>query len=109
VLGALIGFATGAAITGLALIGNEACVATCERVGFAAYGAGLPVSAAFSLAGGSDLVVAFFTDIILWMVVAYFLARLIERSRIGVLRLVLGAIAVAVLYGAVVSLGMERA
>jgi hypothetical protein len=109
VLGALVGFATGAAVTGLALIGNEACVATCERVGFVAYAAGLPVSAAFSLAGGSDLVVAFFTDIILWMVVAYFLARLIERRRLGALRLVLGTVAVAVLYGALVSLGLERA
>ncbi len=109
VFGALLGFAAGAAVTGLTLIGNETCLGFCERAGFVAYAAGLPLSAAFSLAGGSDLVVAFFTDIILWIVLAVFLARLVERRRIAAPGPILVAIAVALAYGALVSLGLERA
>ncbi|HEY5683947.1 MAG TPA: hypothetical protein VIY70_01100 [Acidimicrobiia bacterium] len=108
-LGALIGFAAGAAILGLTLIGNDACTSACVGFGFAAYAAGLPLSALFSFLGGSDLVVAFFTDVIVWIVAAVVVSRLVERRGSGIARPLISTMALAVAYGALISFGLERA
>ena len=109
ILGSVLGFAAGAALLGLALIGDSGCLGTCERVGFALYGAGLPVSAAFSAAAGGALVVAYLTDVIVWATASVGMAKLVERRMLSVTRAVVLVIAAAAVYGLLVSGLIERA
>jgi hypothetical protein len=109
ILGLLLGLAGGAGLIGLALIGDTGCLGTCERVGFALYGTGLPVSAAFSAAAGGDLVVAYLTDIIVWVAASVGMARLVERRVLLPSRAVALVMAAAVVYGLVISGLIERA
>ena len=108
ILGAILGIAGGAALIGLSLIGDTGCVGTCERVGFVLYGAGLPISAAFSAAAGGDLVVAYLTDIIVWVAAAVGMARLVERRVLLPSRAVALVMTGATVYGLVISGLIER-
>ena len=108
ILGSLLGIAGAAALIGLSLIGDTSCVATCERVGFALYGAGLPVSAAFTAAAGGDLVVAYLTDIIVWVAAAVGMTRLVERRVLLPSRAIALVMAAATIYGLVISGLIER-
>jgi hypothetical protein len=108
ILGVILGIAGGAALVGLSLIGDATCVGTCERVGFALYGAGLPVSAAFSAAAGGDLVVAYLTDIIVWAAASVGMARLVERRVLLPSRAIALVMAAATIYGLVISGLIER-
>ncbi len=109
ILGTILGFAGGAALIGLSLIGDTSCVGSCERIGFALYGTGLPVSAAFSAAAGGDLVVAYLTDIIVWAVAAVGMTRLVERRVLLPSRGIALVIAAAITYGLLISGLIERA
>lgn len=109
ITGILVAFAAAAAAVGIAFVDDPACTGFCERVGFTAYGAGLPVSALFTVLTANDLVVAFFSDLILWIVVAVGLTRLIEHRRLTVWKPAIGAIGAAVVYGIVVGLLLARA
>jgi hypothetical protein len=108
VLVTLLAFAAVAAFLGITLI-DSGCTGVCERVAFSAYGAGLPVSALFTVLTANDLVVAFLTDLILWIVLAVWLTRIVERRGLVVWKPALAAMGGASLYGVVIGLLLARA
>ena len=101
----LLGVASAEVALGLWLALSTPPIA--EPLGFALYGAGAPVSAGFAAAFG-ELPLAPFTDVIVWLVVAVGVARVSERLQRPLLHILGVVLGLAVVYGALVSLLIER-
>ena len=93
---------------GLSLVNGASCAGGCETLGLTLLYAGLPVSAVFGVLFG-DLVVAWPLDITFWVVMAFVLARVSERRGSGPLPAALFAVAIALVYGLVLSQFVEIA
>lgn len=104
----LAAFVVAGATIGVSLGLRTGCDAACEAVGFTLYAGALPVSGVFAALAG-DLPVAWPLDATLWIIVSLAVGRLAERRRVGVPRMALWAIAVALVYGFVLSFFIEAA
>ncbi len=99
-------FVTVAAAAGVSLALRTGCEGACEAVGFTLYAGALPISGVFAAVAG-DLPIAWPLDTTLWVILALMLSRIAERRRLGVPRVVLMAIVVALLYGFTLSFFIE--
>ena len=104
--GLLATFVTVSAAAGVSLALRTGCEGACEAVGFTLYAGALPISGMFAAIAG-DLPIAWPLDTTLWVIVALMLSRVAERRRLGVPRVVLSAIVVALLYGFTLSFFIE--
>lgn len=101
-----VGFAIAATALGLWLaLGDGPPIV--QQIGFGLYGAGAPISGLFAALAG-DLPLAPFTDVILWLVAAVAAARIAERRRIPLDRVVWTGVGLAAAYGFVISFLIER-
>lgn len=99
-------FVTVSAVAGVSLALRSGCEGVCEAVGFTLYAGALPISGVFAAVAG-DLPIAWPLDATLWVIVALMLSRVAERRRVGVPRVVVEAIVVALLYGFTLSFFIE--
>lgn len=83
------------------------CLGGCERLALVLYAAGAPVSGLFSALAG-DLPLAYLTDLLVWLAVAVGAARLVERRPLAGWQVAGAAMAVALLYGGVISTLIQR-
>ncbi len=93
---------------GLSLVNGDSCDGACETLGLTLLYAGLPMSAIFGVLFG-DLVVAWPLDITFWVVMAFVLANVSERRGSRPLPASLIAVAIALIYGLVLSQFVEIA
>lgn len=97
---------------GITLEGRDACLGMCEWGAFALLFAGAPVSGAITVLGGSDLVLAWPVDILLWILVGVLHTRLsgehppLSRQWNLATVMVLGT---ALVYGGLLAAAVERA
>lgn len=106
-LGVLLVFAVASVAMGLAIALGDDVGRLGERIGFTLYGAGAPISALFAAIAG-ELPLAPLTDVIVWIVAAAGTTRLTERRGIPMARSIALVIAMALVYGVVVSSFIER-
>lgn len=105
--GILLAFAVAAVTLGLSILLQDDVSGTMERIGFVAYASGAPVSGLFAaLAGGLPLTL--YLDVLVWMLAAAGIVRLAQRGR-STRRLVSAVIAVAIVFGLVISSLVELA
>jgi hypothetical protein len=104
----LLGTAIVFIFTGLLLTNAESCDGVCETVALTALYAGGPISAAIGVFFGG-VWVAWPLEITLWVVIAFISARWAERRDGNVVRLALIIVAVALVYGLVLSQLVEIA
>lgn len=102
-----MGFAIVAVGLGLTLALSE-LPSIIQRVGFALYGAGAPISATFAAIAG-ELPLAPYTDIIVWLVAAVLVTKHVERRSIGLAGPLTKVIAGALVFGAAIGMLIERA
>lgn len=106
VAGALVAFAVVMVTVGLVILLGDPSP-TLEAIGFTAYAAGAPVSGAFAaLAGGLPLTL--YLDVLVWILIGAGIVRLADRGR-SLARLVVMTVAVAIVYGVVISALVELA
>lgn len=102
----LVGTAVVFMILGLTLVNDTGCDGACATLAPTLLYAGLPISAIFGVVSG-DLVVAWPLDITFWVVIAFVVTRISEkRVRTPGVGSVI-AIAVALIYGLVLSMMVE--
>jgi len=99
-------FVTTSATAGVSLALRTGCEGVCEAVGFTLFSGALPISGMFAAVAG-DLPIAWPLDTTLWVIVALMLSRVAEGRHLGVPRVVLTAIVVALLYGFTLSFFIE--
>jgi hypothetical protein len=104
---ALSVIAAAAVAVGLSLALAEDPSPLAERLGFALYGTGAPISALFAAVAG-ELPLAPLTDIVVWIVAAAGVVKWAERRAVPVWRPISIVLAVALCYGLVVSSFLER-
>lgn len=93
---------------GLTLINRSTCAATCETLGLTLLYAGGPISALIGFFTDS-VIVAWPLDVTLWVVLGFATARLAQRRDSSVLGLGVTLLALAVVYGLVLSLFVDLA
>lgn len=106
--GLLIALAVAFMAVGLSLINQSGCEGGCETLGLTLLYAGLPISAAFGVAFG-ELVLAWPLDITLWVVIGFLLARYADNRGRSASGGAIIAIAIALIYGLVLSQFVEIA
>ncbi|MGC2241136.1 MAG: hypothetical protein WA726_09875 [Acidimicrobiia bacterium] len=104
----LLGFAICLFAVGLTLINRDACTGACETVGLTLLYAGGPVSAVIGFFSDS-VTVAWPLDVTFWVVLAFLVARISAKRRIGPLGLAVGFVAIALVFGLVLSQFVELA
>lgn len=107
-LAIIVAFVVVGATIGISLGLRTGCDAACEAVGFTLYAGALPVSGIFAAVAG-DLPLAWPLDATLWIIVSLSASRVAEQRRIGVPRVALSAIGIALIYGFVLSFFIEAA
>lgn len=95
-------FVVVAGTIGVSMALGPTCAGACEAAGFALYGAALPISAIFAVVAG-ELPIAWPLDATFWLIVAFVLGRMSERANRSIPRVIGGAIVVALIFGATVS------
>lgn len=95
-------------VIGLTLVNDTSCDGACETLGFTMLYGGLPISAIFGVVFG-DLVVAWPLDMTFWVVLGFLLARFADNRGRNVLGPTLIALALALIYGLVLSQFVEIA
>lgn len=103
-LGSFIVFSVACVALGLSLALQADPAPWAERLGLALYVAGAPISGVFAALVG-ELPLAPFTDMIVWIAAAGLIARRSDEANRRVIALTMGA---ALVFGAVVSLALER-
>lgn len=93
---------------GLALIPTPGCSGSCETAALTLLFAGGPIGAVMSVVF-EDIFVVWPLEITLWVVIGFFLARRSNARKTGVLRSALVVVAIALLYGLVLSRLVEIA
>lgn len=93
---------------GLVMVNNPGCTGMCETAGITFLYAGFPVSGVFGFFFG-DLALAWPLDITLWVVVGFLLARLADNRGVRPAGAAMAAVAVALIYGLVLSTFVEMA
>lgn len=96
-------FVVVAGTVGVSMALGSGCSGVCETVGFGLYGAALPISAVFAAVAG-DLPIAWPLDATFWLIAAFGLSRMSERSSRSIAGVVVAAIVVALIFGAAISL-----
>ncbi|MFZ0013488.1 MAG: hypothetical protein WAL25_05160 [Acidimicrobiia bacterium] len=104
----LVGVAVVLMVIGLTLVNDTSCDGACETLGFTMLYGGLPISAIFGVVFG-DLVVAWPLDMTFWVVLGFLLARFADNRGRNVLGPTLIALALALIYGLVLSQFVEIA
>jgi hypothetical protein len=105
---ALVVFAAAAVAVGLALALGTDPAPWAERVGFALYAAGAPVSGLFAAIAG-ELPLAPLTDVVVWVLAAAGATRWADRRSVPPTKPLLTVMVAALVYGAVVGSFLERA
>jgi len=104
----LLGFAVCLFAVGLTMINRDACTGACETVGLTLLYGGGPVSASIGFFSDS-VTVAWPLDVTFWVVLAFVVARISSKRRIGPLGLAVAFLAVSLLFGLVLSQFVELA
>lgn len=104
----LLGLAITFMVAGLTLTGGDTCEGLCETAALTMLYAGGPISAAFGVFFGG-VVVAWPLEVTLWVVLGFASARWAERRGRGVLGVDLVLVAIALVYGLVLSQFVELA
>lgn len=93
---------------GLGLAGRESCQGACETLALTLLYAGGPISAVFGVAFG-ELVLPWPLEVTFWVVMAFLVARWAERRGRRPLPVALIVVALALVYGLVLSRFVEIA
>ncbi len=95
-------------ITGLGLVRGDTCTGACETLALTLLYAGGPISALFGVFVGG-ITVAWPLEITLWVVIGFTIARWAERRGTTPIRLATIVVAIALVYGLVLSQFVEIA
>ncbi len=94
--------------SGLGLINQETCSGSCEFLGLALLYTGGPISALIGVVTGS-VIVAWPLDVMLWVVLGFWCARIGARRNRSSLVYAISILGIAVVYGLVLSQFVELA
>ena len=104
----LLGIGIALFASGLAMINQSTCSGACEFAGLAILYAGGPISAAIGALTDS-VIVAWPLEVMLWVVLGFWAARIGAKGNRSTWAVVVGILVVALLYGLVLSQFVELA